>query len=252
MPPSASPSPQWQHIASTTLSDAAYLAVRDQIVAGQISPGEFIRERFVSEALRVSRTPLREAFGRLATEGFLERVPNQGYRVPTTPIQDLLDLYPVVTSLEVLAAGAALQHLTKEDVDTLRQLNRAMLDAIADHDAVGSIRANELFHRQLTARSGNRRLGRLLDDLRAQLSCLEIWSATQPELCTEAVQQHKAIIQAVARRDYATAVRVLEANRMQTYTALTASVAQQRALSQVADSEPRPTRPQRARQSTSA
>ena len=213
--------PEWPTLAPASLSDAAYLAVREHIVAGRIAPGEFIRERAVGAALRVSRTPLREALGRLATEGFLERLPNQGFRVSPTPIQDLLDLYPIVAALEVLAARETLPRLGKPDIDRLRQLNRELLDAIALRDAGEAIRVNEAFHQLLTAQSGNRRLGKLLDHLRGQLNSLEIWSATKPELATEAVEQHKTIIQAVVRRDYATAVKVLEANRMQTWETLT-------------------------------
>lgn len=234
-PPSLSP-PQWAQLTPASLSDAAYLAVRDQIVAGQISPGAFIRERLVSEAMQVSRTPLREAFGRLALEGFLEKVPHRGYRVSTTPLQDLLDLYPVVAALEGLAAQTALPQLQRKEIDSLRQLNRNMLDAIANHDAVGTIRANEAFHRQLVARAGNRRLDKLLDDLRAQLSSLEIWSATKPELATEAIQQHRAILQAVERRDYRTAMTVLRANRMQTCSTLTTRVSHELTPGQVTGS----------------
>lgn len=213
--------PEWPTLAPASLSDAAYLAVRDQIVAGRIAPGEFIRERAVGAALRVSRTPLREALGRLATEGFLERLPNHGFRVSPTPIQDLLDLYPIVAALEVLAAGETLPRLAKPDIDRLRLFNRQMHDAISSHEAAEAIRVNEAFHQLLTARSGNRRLGKLLADLRSQLRSLEVWSATKPELATEAVEQHRSIIQAVVRRDFASAVKVLEANRMQTWETLT-------------------------------
>ena len=213
--------PEWPRLARASLSDAAYLAVRDRIVAGRIAPGEFIRERAVGAALRVSRTPLREALGRLATEGFLERLPNHGFRVSPTPIQDLLDLYPIVAQLEVLAARETLARLGKPDLDRLRQLNREMGEAIAASDAGEAIRVNEAFHQLLTSQSGNRRLDKLLEHLRSQLNSLEIWSATRPELATEAVRQHKAIIQAVVRRDYGAAVQLLEANRMQTWKTLT-------------------------------
>src|SRR5690606_1919413 len=66
---------QWPQIKPLTFADQVYEALRDRILEGELSPGEFIREQEVSEAMGVSRTPVREALGRLASEGFLERIP---------------------------------------------------------------------------------------------------------------------------------------------------------------------------------
>lgn len=220
-PSTPAAAPTWPALTATTLADAAYLAVRDQIVVGTLRPGEFIRERAVSEALSISRTPLREAFGRLATEGFLERVPNRGYRVHPEPLTELLELYPVVSALEQTAAREAFRSMRTADLDALRRINQEMQAAIRAGDAAAAIAANEQFHRRLTAPCGNRRLGKLLDDLRSQLAGLELWSATRPELNAEAVGQHKAIIHALSRGDHAAALALLEANRLQTHVALT-------------------------------
>ena len=222
-PGSRLPGPVWPALAPTTLADAAYHAVREQILAGNLARGEFIRERSVSAALRISRTPLREAFSRLATEGFLERAANRGYRVPEAPLDDLLHLYPIVTALELTAARESLASTGPNDLVALKILNRAMVDAIADHDATRAIRTNEDFHRRLTAHCTNPRLTKMLDDLRSQLSGLEIWSATQPELNTEAMRQHRDIVKALTQGDTKRALRVLEANRMQTFNALRAA-----------------------------
>ena len=72
----------WPHISTTTLADQVYAVLRDRIVGGEIRPGEFIREQEVSQGLGVSRTPVREALGRLASEGFAERIPHRGFRIP--------------------------------------------------------------------------------------------------------------------------------------------------------------------------
>ena len=60
----------------------------------------------------VSRTPIREALGRLASEGFLERLPHRGFRVPEESLGNLLELYPIVASLELLAGRLALEQFT--------------------------------------------------------------------------------------------------------------------------------------------
>ena len=61
--------------------------LRDRMLAGKMASGEFVREPEISNALGVSRTPVREALGRLASEGFLERVARRGadHRYRGTP-----------------------------------------------------------------------------------------------------------------------------------------------------------------------
>ena len=112
----------WPLLRTATLTDQVYQILRDRVLAASLKPGEFIREQEVSERLQVSRTPVREALGRLASEGFLERIPHRGFRVPEESVADLADSYPIMCALEILAAeesfsrldAAALEELTAE------------------------------------------------------------------------------------------------------------------------------------------
>ena len=72
----------WRLLKPETLTDKVYEILRERVISGKISPGEFIREHDVSEKLGVSRTPVRESLARLASEGFLERIPHRGFRLP--------------------------------------------------------------------------------------------------------------------------------------------------------------------------
>ncbi|HJO04672.1 MAG TPA: GntR family transcriptional regulator [Acidobacteriota bacterium] len=115
----------WPTLATATLTDQVYTVLRDRILAGDVSPGEFIREQEVSDAAGVSRTPVRDALGRLASEGFLERIAHRGFRVPEESITDLLELYPILGTLEVLAGGESfprLEAMRDELRDTVRRL----------------------------------------------------------------------------------------------------------------------------------
>jgi len=215
---------RWPKLSTGTLGDQVYLALRDRIVAGRHAPGEFLREIELATALGVSRTPVREAFARLAREGFVERLTRRGYRVPSEPLAGLLELYPIVASLEVLAAELALPQLDPRLLGDLKAINRRMEACIQRKDGTAGIGLNHEFHRLLSSRCGNRRLCELLDELRNQVLRLEYWSADHGEHAEEAVRQHDEIIAALERDEYDAALRLLRQNRLQTYLAFVAEV----------------------------
>jgi DNA-binding GntR family transcriptional regulator len=217
----------WPHISTTTLADQVYAVLRDRIVGGEIRPGEFIREQEVSQGLGVSRTPVREALGRLASEGFAERIPHRGFRIPAESIDELLELYPIVAALEVLAGREALPSVTGEDLQRLWQIQHDFEEAVARDDPRAGIEANRQFHFLLLARSGNRKLAELLEDLRSQVVRLELWSFAHINQRVDSVAQHSEILHAIARSDFPRALEMLEQNRMMVYDEFSQHGAQQ-------------------------
>jgi DNA-binding GntR family transcriptional regulator len=215
---------RWPKLTTGTLGDQVYLALRDRIIAGRHAPGEFLREIELANALGVSRTPVREAFARLAREGFVERLARRGYRVPAESLSRLLDLYPIVAALEVLAAELALPQIDARLLSELRAINRRMEACIARQDGPAGIALNHEFHRVLSSRCGNRRLCDLLDELRSQVLRLEYWSAEHAAQAEEAVRQHDDIVDYLERGEIEAGLELLRQNRLQTYFAFVEEV----------------------------
>lgn len=209
----------WPPPAVRTLAEQVYLAVRAGIFGGELAPGEFIREKDL-ERMGVSRTPIREALGRLASEGFLERIPHRGFRVPQESLAELLQLYPIVASLDLLAGRLALESFTPEDVSRLKEINRQLDHARDRRDVRAQIELNNHFHRVFSERSGNHRLCTLLDDLRLQLGRLELWYYSYGERAQQSVLEHDEIIRAIEAGDRERALSVLENNMSLTYRSL--------------------------------
>ncbi|MDQ3556859.1 MAG: GntR family transcriptional regulator [Gemmatimonadota bacterium] len=203
----------------TTLADRVYRLVRDRVLHAELAPGEFIREADL-EVLGVSRTPIREALGRLASEGFLERIPHRGFRVPEEPVERLLELYLIVASLELLAGRLALPRFGPEDIARIRDINHRLSEAADPSEVRTRIELNNEFHHVFSERSGNRRLCDLLDDLRAQLGRLELWYYSSGEHTRESVREHDRIIDAIETGDHARALSLLEHNMSLTYQSL--------------------------------
>ena len=201
-----------------TLSDRVYSAIRGALLRGAFAAGTFVRESDVASDLGVSRTPVREALARLAQEGFVERIAHRGYRVPQVGVTELLELYPIVGALEVLAGETSLARLTPQDIDALRAINRDFREAGEVGDGERGLAANNRFHHVLSERCGNERLCALLDELRGQVMRLELWSARHPAHAVEAGRQHEEILALVEDGNYAQALELLRINRLQTYT----------------------------------
>lgn len=89
--------------------ERVYEWVRNRIIDGTLEPGSRVREREVADELGVSRIPIREAFPRLEAEGFLRTLPRRGAVVAPMEREDIVELFDVRASLEVLAARLAAQ-----------------------------------------------------------------------------------------------------------------------------------------------
>src|ERR1700744_300862 len=88
-------------------SDRAYLTLRGEILDGELRAGTVLAEVEQSQRLGVSRTPLREALGRLAAEGLVSTHSGRGVVVPEVSADNVVELFELREALEVQAARLA-------------------------------------------------------------------------------------------------------------------------------------------------
>lgn len=186
---------------------AAYL--RKAIASGALRPGQRLSEKEISVRLRVSRTPVREAFQRLHSEGFITARPRRGAIVTRLSARDLREIYPILASLEALVTRLAMAHLLPADFGRLRRLNRAMA-ALADRrDEAGFMRANADFHALFYRRCRNARLWAMVRQFRNQTTRLRLFAVSVPGRMPEAVKEHDEIIAALQAGEGAAAERAV-------------------------------------------
>src|SRR5678810_1388782 len=94
------------------LHEEASDRLRDLIVQGRLAAGARLNERLLTAQLGVSRTPLREAFKVLATEGLIELLPHRGAIVARLTVEDLDHMFPVLQAIEGLAGELACAKIT--------------------------------------------------------------------------------------------------------------------------------------------
>ena len=209
--------------ARVTLPDRVYAAVRDMIISGRLKAGEFVREQDLSDGLGVSRTPVREGLGRLASEGLLERIPHRGFRVPARTLAGLLELYPIVSALELLAGQLAFPSVDGGDLVELERWNERLGRAVESGLVEEAIACNESFHGLISERGGNETLAEMLTELRSRLRPLERWYYSSREHGAQSVREHASLIEALETGELERALGIFQRNM-----ALTASSVRER------------------------
>jgi DNA-binding GntR family transcriptional regulator len=175
--------------------------LREIIYKRELLPGDWIDEISISQQLAISRTPLREALKVLQQEGIIELIPRRGCRVKELDEQELLELFPVMATLEGLSINLATQKLTDVDLKQLEKIH-SRLEKHADSGNIDRYyEANREFHKAIQSLSGNRWLSRISSELRNVLVLARHRQLTFPGRLLESLGEHRKIMQALRDKD---------------------------------------------------
>jgi DNA-binding GntR family transcriptional regulator len=174
--------------------------------------GARLDERELADAMGISRTPLREAIGKLAKEGLVEHLPYQGNFVRTFTAKQVSDLYEVRRTLEVLAIGRAVERLSDEDLASLRGILNEVRDALAGGDLAAFGEADRRFHKLIADLADNETLSQALDRLDAQVRLIRRVANRDPGLVRRTTAEREELLAALTARDASRAARLMEAH----------------------------------------
>ncbi|WP_246136560.1 GntR family transcriptional regulator [Leekyejoonella antrihumi] len=181
-----------------SLARQAYLRIREGIIRGDHQPGSRLRERDLSEALQMSRIPIREALRRLENEGYIVTYPNRGAVVSQLTLKDVAELFDLRLSLEVLAARQAAAAIAEGRASTrLSEVLAEAGTATTAHDPAAIQLANTDFHAAVIEMSGNDLLIATMAPLLGRIRWLLALTADRdPQVeYTEHVRLYDAILQ---------------------------------------------------------
>ncbi|WP_349368869.1 GntR family transcriptional regulator [Salinarimonas sp.] len=182
-----------------TRGQTVYRAILAAIRARHYRPGDRLREEEVAARLGVSRTPVREALGRLQEKGLVEAAAGRGLAVARLGMQQVLELYAMREELEGAAARFAAQQASPVELDNLVRLNAEL--AAAEDDAWRAAEINRVFHERLYDAARNRYLSQALDDLQDTVALLPSTTFQVPGRAASAAQEHRALLEALSARD---------------------------------------------------
>jgi DNA-binding GntR family transcriptional regulator len=188
-------------VENLTLWQRVYDHLRAEILSGRLEPGAELAEVALSEQLGVSRGPLREAIGRLASEGLVTVRPRRGAVVRSLSKAEFVELSQVREALEMLAVRLAVPRLGPEDVAALEELVATMAAHAERGEVAEFFEANSTFHLRLVEASGNAKLRELYEQLLAQLGRYRLRSLRLRGNLERSVAEHAAILRAAKRSD---------------------------------------------------
>ena len=186
---------------SGSLHEEVLSKIRQMILQGELEPGSHIVERSLCERFKVSRTPLREAFKVLRSEGLVEILPNRGARVPAFRKKEICDAMEIMAALEGLAGELAAERAADDVIADIRALHYQMFAHYLRAQVPEYFRVNQAIHRRIVEAAGNQLLTANHDALALRVMraryLMTLWDHTR---WADAIKSHEAILDALVRR----------------------------------------------------
>lgn len=190
-----------------TIAEQVYDLLKKKIIYHEIMPGERLLEIGLCESLKVSRTPVREAFRLLQQDGLVERIPQGGVQVTDLSLDDLREVSALRTVLEVYAAELACEKISDEEIEKLEGLmskTAAMIDAEREGEEIDVAEfsgLNTAFHDIVCDAAQSSYLSKILEIVRLPILRFRPFSLEDKNHRTRGWEEHKLMIALLRKRD---------------------------------------------------
>jgi len=194
--------PPADEIDSGSAVEKSYRQIQDMVISFAIRPGERINESELSRKLGVSRTPLREALNRLASENFVDFVPAKGFFRKKVKPKEIFDLVQFRIAIEAAAVRLAVDQATTAQIDLLGEIVEELAN-MRTLPPSSIIPKDELFHETLVGLSGNNEMLMALRSVNIRLRPLR-YLAVDDDRLERGQREHRQMHAALTKRDAAT------------------------------------------------
>jgi len=195
-----------------TLRERIVEFIKDAVISGRLKPGERVPEQEIAENFGISRTPIREAFRQLESEGFISLIPRKGAVVSPITDKDVREFYAIKSLLEGYAARTACPRFTSREIKRLEGLNAAMERCAEKGDVKGFFKLDNAFHDTFLGACGNEKLLALVHSLVQQFERFRVTALSLPGRMKDSVRQHGEIIKAFKNSDAGLVETLVRAN----------------------------------------
>lgn len=188
-------------LAGNSLHDFVVAEVRDMIVEGELAGGSHVPERAICERLKISRTPLREAYKVLASEGLLTLERNRGAIVTRLSLQDVEDAMEVLAALEALAAEHLCARISEAKIQEISDIHHKMVAHYQAGERLDYFKANQMIHQAIVDNAGNQTLAQTHRQIGNKLRRFRFAGNQEPSRWDRAVREHEHILQCIQDKD---------------------------------------------------
>ena len=201
-------------MATHSLSEKAYLHIRERVFNGELAPGSQLVNRTLAAEVGSSFIPVREAISRLASEGIVEQVAGAGAFVKKFDRQEISEIYDVRELFEPFAAAEAARLISDHELSELESI-------LSDWEALGTnitnkkrganesdldhwLELNERFHEIVITASRNRILSKFTSGMQVLSQCFAAHRGApkllSPELVHRTIESHRSLYQSLEQR----------------------------------------------------
>ena len=189
------------------LKSRLYQRLLVDIIIGALAPGEQLDENALAKRYGGGLAGIREALARLALEGLVVRRARVGTSVAPLDLMGAREAFEARRLIEVHCAGLAAAHASDAEIAGIRATLESGEQAVTDNDVAVLAAMDEAFHVAVAAASGNRALAKMVVTLHDQTARYWLYAMRGPttEESYAALNEHRALAEAIASRDVARA-----------------------------------------------
>lgn len=184
-----------------TLREIILENIRDAIVSGSLKAGSRVSEPELAERYGISRTPIREAFRQLESEGYLTVIPRRGAVVSELSPKDVEEFYAIKSIMEGYAARRACENMSAKNLERLQAINDKLAELARIGDIKHFFKVHSDFHELFIKAADNEKLHELIASLVTRFQRLRFTSLSLPGRMEISVQEHEKIIAAFRNKD---------------------------------------------------
>jgi DNA-binding GntR family transcriptional regulator len=199
---------------SKLMSEKIADVLRENVISGNIKSGEKLNESQLSDALNISRPPIREAFRILATEGLITLVPRKGAFVSELSTREVKEIYEMKSMMESFAVRLAIPILDKKGLSELESILRLMEQKIKENNFKQIQRLNIEFHRKMIEMSKNQKLIHFYESIVLPIRRYQRLGLSAPSSWEISFAEHRDIIEAIRSKNIELAVKLSREHTM--------------------------------------
>ena len=184
-----------------SLAEEVTEILRTRIITGEYEMGEKLIENKIANELKVSRTPVRDAFKQLTKEGLINYVPNKGCFARGFTQKDMADVYAVRKAVEELAITWAIENADDAGIDALKE-QLDLMNFYTQHGFYDKLlQANEDFHNMIYQMTSSRFIVQVLKAYQDYVHLARKTTLSKEENLPEIYEEHVRIFEAIRDRD---------------------------------------------------
>jgi DNA-binding GntR family transcriptional regulator len=191
----------WTEENLISIRERVYLYIKDLILDGEFKTGDRLVERELAERLNISRTPIREALFRLESQGFVKTVPRKGVIVADISDKEIIEVFTILSSLEVLAVKLAVQKLDDETKSKFISCMKKVEESLQNKNEVDFSDLHSELNYLLYSSAKNTKLYEILSGLSDYIRAFAKKGYKKPGRAEQSMEEHFKIMEAVINQE---------------------------------------------------